>query len=206
MTTTPTLYCRQRELNTRGYLKQMRKNGLIPGVIYGQGETGQSILLDAKEVKRTFVQSGTRGIFMLNVEGAKAPLMVLIRELQKSPIGEGYIHIDFLSLKSNEKVNNVVGIHLLGEEQLSGQGKFLQIMTKEMEISCLPADIPEGISFDISNLDIGDKVTFGDITLPPNVELLQDPDTVICIVMAQNKAAEPEEIDTGNAAPEPAGD
>ena len=202
MATAPTLYCKKRELSTRGYLNKMKRDGWIPGMIYEKEKNGQTILLEAKEVKRVFKDSGTRGIIMLEIEGEKSPVMALIRELQKSPIGGDYIHIDFLPLKSNEKVNNVVSIHLLGEEQLIAQGKFLQVMTKEIEVSCLPADIPESITVDLTTLSNGDKVVMGDINLPASVELLQDPSTVICIVVQTRADEEPETIVVEEAAKE----
>jgi large subunit ribosomal protein L25 len=168
----------------------MKRNGWVPAVIYGKQQDSQTILLEAKEVKKVFAHTGTRGVIMLQIEGEKTPIMALIRELQKNPISDEYIHIDFLPLNSNEKVHNTVSIHLLGEEELIALGKVLQVMTKEIEVSCLPGDIPESISIDVSTLENGAKVVMGDISLPASVELLQDPSTVICIVMGQTRAEE----------------
>ncbi len=201
MVSAPTLNCKQRELSTSGYLKQMKRDGWVPAVIYGKEKENQAILIEGKELKRVFTHTGTRGIFMLQIEGEKTPIMALIRELQKKPIGDDYIHIDFLPLNSNEKVHNTVSIHLFGEEELIAQGKVLQIIAKEMEVSCLPADIPESFSFDVSTLTNGDKVVMGDIQLPASVELLQDPSTVICSVMGQSRAEiATEQATTGEAA------
>jgi len=182
MAAAPTLNCKRRELSTGSYLNQMKRNGWVPAVIYGKQQDSQTILLEAKEVKKVFAHTGTRGVIMLQIEGVKTPIMALIRELQKNPISDEYIHIDFLPLNSNEKVHNTVSIHLLGEEELIALGKVLQVMTKEIEVSCLPGDIPESISIDVSTLENGAKVVMGDISLPASVELLQDPSTVICIV------------------------
>lgn len=187
MATAPTLYCKPRKMSTHGYLTQMKRDGWIPGVIYNKEKGNQTILMEGKEIKRVFTHTGTRGVFMLQIEGEKSPIMVIIRELQKAPIGGEFTHIDFLPLKSDEKVHNTVGIHLIGEDELIAQGKMMQVITKEIEISCLPADIPEHLSFDVSALNIGDKVVMADINLPASVELLQDPSTVICTVMGQSK-------------------
>jgi large subunit ribosomal protein L25 len=190
MAAAPTLNCKRRELSTGSYLNQMKRNGWVPAVIYGKQQDSQTILLEAKEVKKIFAHTGTRGVIMLQIEGEKTPIMALIRELQKNPISDEYIHIDFLPLNSNEKVHNTVSIHLLGEEELIALGKVLQVMTKEIEVSCLPGDIPESISIDVSTLENGAKVVMGDISLPASVELLQDPSTVICIVMGQTRTEE----------------
>lgn len=200
MVSTPTLFGKPRELSTNGYLKQMKRDGWVPGVIYRKDKDNQTVLLKARELKQVFARTGTRGVFMLQIEGEKTPIMVLIRELQKKPVGDEYIHIDFLPLKSNEKVNNIVGIQLLGEEELIAQGKILQVVTNEMEISCLPADIPDNFTIDVSALNNGDKVIMADISLPDSIELLQDPSTIICVVAGQSRAEDDE------TAPETAGE
>lgn len=136
---------------------------------------------------------------MLDIEGENNPIMVLIRELQKNPLSNEYTHIDFLPLKSDEKVHNTVNIHLIGEDELINQGKALQVAAKEVEIVCLPADIPNGLYFDVSNLNIGDKVVLADIEIPASVELVQDPSTVVCSVIVQSTEPElsPENVVAG---------
>ncbi|MEN6324748.1 MAG: 50S ribosomal protein L25 [Syntrophomonas sp.] len=200
MVSAPTLYGKKRKLSTKGYLKKMKLDGWVPGVIYNKEEKSQTVLLEARELKRIFSHTGTRGVFMLEIEGENNPIMVLIRELQKNPLSSEYTHIDFLPIKSNEKVHNTVNIHLIGEDELINQGKALQVITKELEIVCLPADIPDRLSFDVSNLNIGDKVVFADIKIPPSVELVQDPSTVVCSVMGQLRDPEfsPENVVAGD--------
>ncbi len=190
MATAPTLICKRRDLGTGGYLNKMKREGWVPGVIYGKQSDSQSIWLDAKEVRKVFSHTGTRGVFMLQVDDSPAPIMALIREIQRTPINHDYVHIDFLPLKSDEKVNNTVSIRIIGEDQLIAKGLVLQVMTNQFEISCLPADIPEIVSIDVSLMDIGDKVTMADLNLPANVELLEDPITMICSVMLPARAAE----------------
>lgn len=187
MAAAPTLNCKARKLSTHGYLNQMKREGWVPGVIYSKEKENQAILLPAKELKRVFTHTGARGVFMLQIEGEPSPLMVIIREIQKTPLGDEFSHIDFLPLKSNEKVHTMVGVHFLGEEELIAEGKMLQVITKEVEVSCLPADIPEYFSIDLSSMNMGDKVLLENLSLPANVELLQDPATVICIIMGQSK-------------------
>ncbi len=103
MVSTPTLYGKPRKLSTNGYLKQMKRDGWIPAVIYSKESESQNILLESKELKRTFTHTGTRGVFMLQIEGEKTPIMALIRELQKNPIGDEYIHIDFSAVKEQRE-------------------------------------------------------------------------------------------------------
>lgn len=200
MVSAPTLYSKKRQLNTKSYLKEIKRNGWVPGVIYSKDKQNQTVLLEARELKRVFSHTGIRGVFMLELEGENNPIMVLIRELQKNPLTNEYTHIDFLPLKSNEKVHNTVNIHLIGEDELINEGKVLQVATKEMEIVCLPADIPDRVSFDVSNLNIGDKVVLADIEIPASVELVQDPSTVVCSVTGQSSDPElsPENVVAGS--------
>lgn len=199
MVSAPTLYGKKRKLGTNGYLKQMKRDGWVPGVVYGKEKGSQTVLLEARELKRIFSHMGSRGVFMLEIEGENNPIMVLIRELQKNPLSNEYTHIDFLPLKSTEKVHNTVNIHLIGEDELINQGKVLQVISKEMEVFCLPADIPDRLSFDVSNLNVGDKVVMADIVIPASVELVQDPSTVICSVTGQLRDPElsPENVVAG---------
>lgn len=190
MAAAQTLYAIPRKPGTRGELNQMKRSGWVPGVIYNKEQENQTILLEGRALKRVFNHTGTRGVFYLQIEGEKAPVMVIIREIQKTPVGNDLAHIDFLPLKSDEKVHNTVIIRITGEEELIAQGKMLQVMTKEIEVSCLPAHIPEYIPLEVSVLDIGDKITMADISLSPALEMLEDPATIICIV------TEPARMDT----------
>lgn len=192
MTSLPTLHSQKRQLSTNGYLKQLKREGFVPGVLYGKNKQNQAVQLEARELMKVFTHTSTRGVFMLEIEGENNPFMVLIRELQKNPISQQLTHIDFLQVKSDEKIHNKVSIHLVGEEELIEKGKLLQVSTLEMEIVALPADIPDRLSFDVSKLDIGDKVVMADIIIPASVELVEDPSTVICSIAKQETEPEPE--------------
>jgi large subunit ribosomal protein L25 len=113
------------------------------------------------------------------MEGEK-PAMVLIREIQKDPLSGKLIHVDFLTVSMDEKVNNLVSIQIIGEEDVLKKGAILQYGLKEAEILCLPKDIPDHFSFDVSSLEIGDKITMADIALPEGVELVTDQDANRC--------------------------
>lgn len=192
MTSLPTLHSRKRELSTNGHLNQIRRNGFVPGVLYGKDNTNQMVQLEARDLMKVFAHTSTRGVFMLEIEGEKNPYMVLIRELQKNPISHQLTHIDFLQVKSNEKIHNKISIHLIGEDELIEQGKLLQVFTLEMEVAGLPAEIPDRLSFDVSKLNTGDKVVMADIVIPASIELVEDPATVICSIAKQETEPEPE--------------
>lgn len=189
-----TLMCKKREIGTKGSLNELRRKNWVPGVLYGKDQESLPILLTGKEISRVFSHSGSRGIFSLQIEGDTAPAMAMVKEIQRNPISGELTHVDFLSVKMNEKINSLVTIHLTGEEELIKKGGILQTISREIPIACFPGDIPETIVFDISDLNMGDKITAGDVPLPANVELLEEPDTVLFNILAPSKGtAEAEE-------------
>jgi len=184
-----TLNGKKRTIKSKGYLKQMRRDGQIPGVIYGNGTEAIPIALSERQVIRIFNRHGARGLFSLEIE-RENPYMVLIRDLQKNPLNGKVIHIDFLTVNMNEKVNSSIIIHISGEEEVIKRGGILQAGTKEVEISCLPQDLPDHITCDVSNLQIGDKITIGDLEVDEKIEIISEPGIVIASVLAPSKAVE----------------
>jgi len=208
MATAQTLEGKKRDILSKGYLNQMRRKEWVPGIVYGNGNKGVPILLGNRQLLRTFNRYGSRGLFSLQVEGEQKPFMVLIREIQKNPVNGDVIHIDFLEVKMDEEISSSVPVIIQGEEEIENTGGILQIGAKEIEISCLPRDIPEYFTCDVAGLNIGDKITVGDIALLPGVKMVSDLDTVLATVVAPNKAVQDEDVteeNEENAEEEPEG-
>lgn len=186
-----TLRCQIRQKRTKGYLKQLVDQEMVPGIVYGQKKEPVMVMLNSRELYRKMAAHGTRGLFNLSLEGEKSPFMALVREVQKEPISGKIVHIDFLRVNMTEKIVSSVGILLEGEEELLKKGAILQIEANEAEVSCLPADLPEFLTFDVSNLNPGDKVMLGDLALPAGVELNSPEDTLVCSVLV------PRGVETG---------
>lgn len=184
-----TLQCEQRDLNTTGYLKELKRQGWVPGVIYGKETGNVNIILSGRELERTLNRHGYRGLFTLQVKGLKKTYPVLIKEYQKNPISGKLIHLDFMMVQVNEKLASDVTIQWLGEEEIAKSGNLVQVVGRSVEISCLPTAIPDTIQVDIANLGIGDKITAGDIALPEGVELVTEAETVLLTILAPSKAA-----------------
>ena len=178
--------CIKRDVKNKHYLKSYKRQNWIPGVVYGKGEPARTIFLPARQFNKTLQIHGIRGLFSLEMEGEK-PAMVLIREIQKDPLSGKLIHVDFLTVSMDEKVNNLVSIQIIGEEDVLKKGAILQYGLKEAEILCLPKDIPDHFSFDVSSLELGDKITMADIALPEGVELVTDQDALIAAVIASGR-------------------
>ncbi|NLB52581.1 MAG: 50S ribosomal protein L25 [Syntrophomonadaceae bacterium] len=190
MVITQNIDCIKRDIKNKHYLKTFKRNNFIPGIVYGKSEETFPIFLPAREFRKTLQHHGLRGLFSLSVEGMEKPKMVLIREIQNDPLTGNFIHVDFLTVSMDEKVNTMVSVQILGEEELIKKGALLQTGLKEVEVLCLPQDIPESFVCDVANLEIGDKIIVSDLDLPENVELISDPDAQIITVLAPGRGAD----------------
>lgn len=188
-----TLECKKRNIKNKGYLKEMKRNGWVPGIIYGKGTEPRAVFMEFRKLNRIFTHHGFRGLFSLQIEGEDSSPVVLIREVQKNPLSGQITHLDFLTVNMAEKINSNVAVYLTGEEELMKTGGILQSGAKEIEVSCLPKDIPEYFSYDISGLQIGDKVVVADLQVPEGIEIISDAETLLAAVLAPSKAAEDEE-------------
>jgi large subunit ribosomal protein L25 len=195
----------KRELRGKGYLNELRRGQMIPSVVYGQGREPLPIALEGRNLNRIFNQFGYSGLFNLELEG-EAPLMVLVREVQRHPINRVINHVDLLAVSMTEKITSNVPIQIIGEEEVVKQGAVLQTGVKEVEVTCLPADLPDVIRCDVSGLKIGDKITIADLEVLPTVEKGGDPETVVAVVLSAQRGsadepAEESEESQGEAEP-----
>lgn len=195
----------KRELRGKGYLNELRRGQMIPSVVYGQGREPLPIALEGRTLNRIFNQFGYSGLFNLELEG-EAPLMVLVREVQRHPVNREINHLDLLAVSMTEKITSNVPIQIIGEEEVVKQGAVLQTGVKEVEVTCLPADLPDVIRCDVSGLKIGDKITIADLEVLPTVEKGGDPETVVAVVLSAQRGsadepAEESEESQGEAEP-----
>ncbi|MDD3364425.1 MAG: 50S ribosomal protein L25 [Syntrophomonas sp.] len=186
MASTQVLKCKKREVKNTGYLRELKRNEWVPAVIYGKGKENLTVLLANKELSRVFTHIGTRGIFSLEVEGEKQVVMAQVKEVQKNRISGAITHVDFLTVKMDEKIHSMIRIHLVGEEEIINKGGALQLIVREIPVSCLPGDLIEVVNLDISGLEIGGKVILSDLLLPATVEALEDGDTVVANILASS--------------------
>lgn len=165
-----------------GEARRLRHAGQIPAVVYGNTEP-QSIQLDAHDFELMLQHHGQNFVADLNVEGEK-PLKVLLKDLQHHPISGAIIHADFVSISMTETLQVSLPVELVGDPAGVTEGGTLEQLVSEIEVSCLPADMVECITVDVSGLGIGDHLTVGDITLPKGLEGLTDPEVAVASVAA----------------------
>lgn len=182
---------KKREIKSKGYLNEKRQEW-IPGVVYGKDTGNMPVFLGRRELTKTFTSYGSRGLFSLELEGEPKPVMVLVRELQRNPLSGQINHVDFLTVNMNETIKSMVGIFITGEEEVLKKEGILQLGAKEIEVSCLPIDLPENLECSVADLEIGDKVTVADLKLPDGVEVITDLDTLLATVLAPSMAVDDE--------------
>ena len=182
----------KRELKGKGHLHELRRGQMIPSIVYGQGREPLPIALEGRNLNRIFSHHGYSGLFSLELEGEPRPILALVREVQRHPVNREVNHLDFLEVSMTEKITSNVPIHIIGEEEITKQGAILQSGAKELEVACLPADLPESVICDVSQLQIGEKVTVADLAVEANVEKISDPDTVVAVILGASKSTDDE--------------
>jgi large subunit ribosomal protein L25 len=182
MTEQITLSAATRSDTGKGAARQLRRDGWIPAVVYGHGDESAHVQLNADEVERLLARiSAATTVIGLEV-GKKKAQRVLIREVQRHPFKPTILHIDFFQIREDEKLRVAVPVHLDGRPEGVEAGGILQQIRHELQVECLPGDIPEGFHVDVSALVVGDSLHIGDLD-SGGVAVLEDPDLTICTVV-----------------------
>lgn len=172
-------------------VRALRAAGEIPAVIYARGAESTAVTVDARAL-RTAV-TGPGGLYALldvTVDGTKAR-PAIIKDMQLDPVRDRVVHVDFHEIPLDRKIQTVVAVHLEGIPHGVEMGGVLSQPSHEVQISVLPTAIPESISVDVSELEIGTSLRLADVPVPEGVEFLDDPDgTVLAIVTAPISEAE----------------
>ena len=173
-------------------VRKLRKEGALPGVVYGHRSEAEPVSLDAHEFRRVFANAGRTHLIDFTLDGGR-PQKVLIKEIQKHPRYEGPIHVDLFRIDLKEKLQIDVPITVVGESPAvkRGDGDLL-ISLHSLRVECLPSDIPEAIEVDVSGLEnIDDSVRVHDLRFAEGVTLLTGGDEMIVKVQAHRVAEEP---------------
>ena len=184
----------QRDGKGKQAAKRLRREGQIPAILYG-GATPQPIAVDPKAVlKMIHGHEGTTQLLSLKFDGgATSPRMAIIRDMQFDPVSENLLHVDLQEVAADRAITVRVAVHPVGEAVGVRDTKgILSLVLHELEISCLPTNIPQRIDADVSELAIGDVLTVRDLVAPEGVRILNDPGQAIATVsppMAEEVAA-----------------
>lgn len=191
----------------KGYARRLRAGGMIPAAVYGEGKDVAAIAVNAKEIANILrSDSGHNTIFKLALPNSSGePDTVIIKDFQVDPIRGRLMHADLMRLSLTEKTRVRVSIELGGESiGVKRDGGILEFELREVEIECLPGDIPEHLTVDISGLELGDHVTVANLIYDSEkVEVLTDEHQVIAGIIAPRLVETPVAVEGEVAASEP---
>lgn len=164
-------------------LKQEREKGMIPAVLYGQKKENKSLWLEELAFGKVFEKAGENTVVVLDLEGG-AKDNVLICDYQIDPLSGKFRHVDFLRINMKEDVETNVPLVFVGEAPaVKEKGGILIKVLDEVEVKCLPGNIPQEFEVDLTKLvNFEDVIAISDLTIPEGVEILDDPETVIASV------------------------
>jgi large subunit ribosomal protein L25 len=180
-----TLPVTSRTTTGKGAARTLRREGKVPGIIYGHGRTAESVTVDTATLHKMLVGiSAATTILDVTVDG-RAPVKALIREIQRDSLRPAeIIHLDLYEVRGDEEITLQVPVHLIGiPDGVRNFGGVLDHVLREIEIEVLPADIPEHVDLDVTALTIGHSLFVRDLQIP-KAKVLNDPDTPICTVVA----------------------
>lgn len=200
-----TLKAELRARTGSGLLKRMRREGYAPSVVYGGGVENKNIKIDAKTLRDMLSNAASDSILVnLDIEGEKTQLAFL-QDLQHDHLSGEILHVDFLAVDANTEILAPLPLELIGESKGVKAGGVLEQMIYNMEIRCLPNDLPEILEADISGLEIGDMLHISDVAFPEGATPTLADDVVVALV-AKARVAEEEDdeaAEEGDAAAEP---
>ncbi len=199
-----------RKSTGKGISKALRRQGLIPGVLYGPKSEPIPISVDTLDIEKLFKHSGSNqaplNLTIKNGESIKKTAM--IKDLQIHPVSRRFLHIDLYEVAMDKKIQVKVPVVLTGMAKGTEAGGTLQLVRRELDVLCYPLDIPEFISIDVSEMQIGDSIHIEEIPVSENIEVLADTNfTVVTVSGAMpGEHAEHREVEEGAVSGEEGGD
>ncbi len=180
-----------------GPARRLRMSGQIPAVLYGPKTEAVLLSVNKGDLELLFKKGGI-GQVVLNLviqkNGETLSMPAMIKELQTHPVSRNFIHIDFYEIKMDQKITAKIPVVTKGIAKGVELGGILQIIRRELEVECLPLEVPEFIEIDISDLDIGDSIHVGKIRLEGEIKILEDDNyTVVTMLTPKLEEEEPEE-------------
>lgn len=173
-----------REKTGKGVARELRRNSMIPAVLYGHGTT-MPLSLNVKEMARILnTEGGEHALINLTLQGGKgkAERMALIKTYQTDPIRGGLMHVDLQEVAMDEKVRVAVAVHITGTSVGVKEGGILQHSLREVEVECLPGQIPDSIDVDITQLKVNESLHVSDLPMPAGIKVLEDSEATVVTI------------------------
>lgn len=179
---------------------KLRKQGNLPGVLYGESKETTHILVNESELDRLLLKGAKGKLIKLTLQNGneQEKLEVILKELQKHPFNGSLIHVDFLRVAKDHLVTVKIPVHIINEEKRLRDHSIIEILLHELEISCLPGQIPERFTVDVGDLTQGSAIHVKDLSVPKGVRILNALDETIVLAGGLTKESEvnPEAAET----------
>ncbi len=197
-----------RKRSGSGALNSLRREGLIPGVVYGKTESSFNVRLNRREVENVLYKSASEQILVnLTIEDLGQTKLALIQDVQHNPLTGHIIHLDFHAIREDEIIHASVPLELTGEPVgVKTSGGLLEHLIHNLEIKCLPKDLPDTITADVSHLDLNQSLHLSEVPMPEGVKPVADGGIIVALVSEPKVAAEPSTTAAAAPADAKAGD
>lgn len=176
--------------------RRLRRQGIIPGVLYGSGDP-IAVSIEERELRRALTgAAGLHSILDVEIDGTGKAHASILKEYQVDKVRGGVTHVDLQEVRLDRAITASVSVHLIGGDNAPGvkEGGVLSQPLREIQVEALPLEVPEHIDLDVSHMMTGDTLRIGDIVVQEGVTFLDDPETVVATVTAPTREIEPEEV------------
>jgi large subunit ribosomal protein L25 len=172
---------------------RLRRGGGVPGVVYGLDRPPFTVGVPARKIHEVLsLETGRNTIFTLSLKGQDRSRAVMIKALQRDPVTERLVHVDFVRVDLTKAVKVNVPIRVVGiPEGVKAEGGLLEFVLRQVEVQCLPADIPEHLDLDVSALRMNQHLSVKDLPVKERVTILDEPEAIVCVVAMPKEEAAP---------------
>jgi len=182
-----------------GPARVLRRDGKVPAILYGPKTDPVKLTIDQLDLEPIFKSGAVaQKLLKLDIEGAGEGRNVMIKEMQRHPVSHNLLHLDLYEVSMDQKIKVMVPVATTGKCVGVEMGGMLQIIRREMEVLCLPDQVPENITIDVTDLDVGDSFHVEDLQLDENIEVPADVNfTILTVLSTKAESAAEEEGEEG---------
>ncbi|NLE21941.1 MAG: 50S ribosomal protein L25 [Actinobacteria bacterium] len=174
--------------------KRLRKSGLIPGVLYGHGKAATPFAVEPHVLREALgTAAGMHAVLDVTLEGQKRSHKAIVKDLELDKVKYGVLHVDLQEIRLDETIETQVAVHFEGESKGVKAGGLLEETVREVTVKGVVTEIPEHLVMDITDLDMNGTLKVADLRVPDGIEILDDPEEVLCSVLPPRKVEEAEE-------------
>ena len=183
------LQAREREERGKNAARRLRASGMVPAVLYGDGDgSSRPLAVPDKVVDYTLHHLGDNALYDIDLGLGTSTARIV--DVQRDPVTGRLVHVDFAPVNMQERIEVTVPLHVVGESPGAEEGGVMQQVAYEVHVESLPGDIPQELTIDVSTLGMNENLTLGDVTLPDGITLISDPEEVAVTVTAPTEITE----------------